>query len=329
MIDFTFISANDIHISDNPPRSRTDNFKESILDKLRQIALVCKKVSADAVLIAGDLYNLKNPARNSHALNQDLIRVFRTFGCPIYMIEGNHDITANSIDSLAEQPLGVLFADGTLQQLRHQIIEKNGLKVSLVGAPYREIESINDIVLEPKNDCIYQIGLLHLYASPKSGMLFKERIYGYDEISKLSPDLFVIGHYHKDQGIVDEYGKIFINIGSLTRGSLSDEDINHQPQIGYIKVSVDETSKNVFVDASPVKLRVKPPEEIFDLKKRDEEKKEKKEIEVFVDKLVSDYSISDSPDQDGSDFQTVMDSMSLVKEVKDRVMHYIQEASVR
>jgi len=329
MTDFTFISANDIHISDNPPRSRTDNFKESILDKLRQIALVCNKVSADAVLIAGDLYNLKNPARNSHALNQDLIRVFKTFGCPIYMIEGNHDITANSLNSILEQPLGVLFADGTLQQLRHEIIEKNGFKISIVGSPYKEIESINDIILEPKGDCIYQIGLLHLYASPKSGMLFKERIYGYDELTKLSPDLFVIGHYHKDQGIVDDHGKIFINIGSLSRGSLSEEDINHQPQIGYIKISVDESTRNVFVDASPVKLKVKPPEEVFDLKKREEEKKEQKEIEIFVDKLVSDYSASDGADQDGNDFETVMGSMSLVKEVKDRVMHYIQEASVR
>ena len=48
MIEFTFITANDIHISDLNPRSRKDNFKESVLDKIEQIRVACNKLKADA-----------------------------------------------------------------------------------------------------------------------------------------------------------------------------------------------------------------------------------------------------------------------------------------
>ena len=102
MTQFTFISIKDVHISDQNPRSRTDNYKESMLDKLIQTGNTCNKLGADAALIAGDLFNLKTPSRNSHNLNQELIRIFQQYKCPIYMIEGNHDISHDSLSSLSE-----------------------------------------------------------------------------------------------------------------------------------------------------------------------------------------------------------------------------------
>ena len=77
MTEFTIITVNDIHISDNGPRSRIDDFKEAVLGKLNQMCMACNKLNADAAIIAGDLFNLKNPARNSHNLNQELIKIFK------------------------------------------------------------------------------------------------------------------------------------------------------------------------------------------------------------------------------------------------------------
>jgi len=323
MIDFTFITANDIHVSDNGPRSRIDDFKSTVMGKISQIRAVCTKLKADALLLTGDLYNLKNPARNSHRLNQELIKEFRQFSCPILMIEGNHDLTANRLDSLSEQPLGVLFADGTLKQLRHEVIEKTKEKISIVGVPYIDGMDITKLELPDKEDCICQICLMHLYAGSKAGMLFKERLYGYEELSKLNADIFVLGHYHIDQGIQQVMGKYFINIGSITRGTLSEEDINHHPQVGLIKISVDDFG-NPSYDLKSIKLKIRPASEVFDLTRREKENKENQEIQVFVEKLAAELT-NKSISQNKS-IEDVLNSMDMAKTVRDRVMYFINEA---
>ena len=284
--EFLFITANDIHISDSNPRSRIDNFKESILDKLGQMRNACNKLAADGAIIAGDLFNIKNPAKNSHQLNQDLIRLFRQFKCPVYMIEGNHDLTANSLDSLTGQPLGVLFEDQTLIRLREERIEKNGVSISLVGIPYQDNLDLGRLKFPDRGNSVARIAAMHLYASPKADDLFGTKIHGYDEFLHLDADVFVIGHYHIDQGVVEHGGKWFVNIGALSRGTLREENIEHHPQIGFIKILAEENK--VSFNVQPIKLKIKPASEIFDLEKREEEKKEAQEIEIFVDKLVSD-----------------------------------------
>lgn len=325
-MEFTFITFSDVHISDNGPRSRTDNFKETILNKLSQIKTACIKLKADAAIGAGDLFNLKQPAKNSHNLNQELINVFKQFPCPIYMIEGNHDLTANRLESLSSQPLGVLFADRTLTQLRHQIIEKEGHKVSLVGIPYTENLDLNSLSIPDKGDCISQICVLHAYTTLKSGTLFEERLYGYDELSRLPADIFVLGHYHMDQGIYQENGKYFINLGSIARGTNAEEDINHHPKIGFIKITVEDSVAKYTV--IPVKLKIRPAAEVFDLEKKEKEKKESKELELFVAKIASE-AIKDQGINTNKSIDDIISGMDIMKAVKDRAQQYIQMASTK
>jgi len=325
MTEFTIITASDIHISDNGPRSRVDDFKEAVLGKINQMCMACNKLNADAAIIAGDLFNLKNPARNSHNLNQELIKIFKRFSCPIYMIEGNHDLTANRLESLSEQPLGVLFADGTLIQLRDEVIEKDGVKISLIGIPYAEKLDLDTLKIPEKGDCVSQICAMHLYSSLKGGMIFKERLYGYDELEVFSPDIFILGHYHIDQGVYESNGKYFVNIGSMTRGTLSEEDIDHNPQIGYIKITV-ENNEPAYTLRS-INLKVKPSSEVFDLIKREQEDQEREEIKLFVEKLASE-AVEKSVDS-AKTIDDLIDTMGLAKIIRDRVLYFIQEASAK
>jgi len=323
MPEFIIITANDIHISDNGPRSRMDNFKTTMLGKIDQMGMACRKLNADAAIIAGDLFNLKNPVKNSHNLNIELIEVFKKFPCPIYMIEGNHDITSNQIESIPNQPLGVLFADGTLIRLRNSIIEKEGVKISLVGVPFTENPDLSTLNLPEKGDCISQICALHLYASLKSSMLFSNKIYGYDEIGELSPDIFVLGHYHIDQGIYKKNNKYFINIGSMSRGAISEDDILHHPQIGLIKISVEDNKPTYLV--RPIRLRIKPAQEIFNIEKKRKEILENEEIKKFVERLASETVVNASDKTKTID--DLIDSIEMVETVRKRVLHFIHEAS--
>lgn len=323
--EFVFITANDIHISDKNPRSRIDNFKETVLNKLSQMRMACNKLNADGAIIAGDLYNIKIPTKNSHNFNKFFVKEFNQFKCPIYMIEGNHDLTSGRLDSIEEQPLGVLFEDGTLKQLRHEIIEKEGAKVSLVGIPFSENLELSELKIPPKDDCVTQICAMHLYASLKGGVLFENRLYGYDELSELSPDIFVLGHYHIDQGVHKEGGKHYINIGSLSRGTLAEDDINHHPQVGFIKINVKDN--NPTYNIKSIRLNVKPANEVFDLEKKKEIEKEKQEIDFFVDKLAAETSAEDIKNSDTID--SLIEKMDITKEVKNRVLNLIEEAAAK
>jgi len=327
MTEFVFVTLKDIHISDRNPRSRIDNYKESILDKLRQAGMACRKLNADGALIAGDLFNLKSPSRNSHRLNQDLIKVFREYECPIYMIEGNHDITKNQLESIEEQPLGVLFADKTLIQLREQIVEKNGVKISLVGIPYTEDLELSSLKIPSKEGCASQICLMHIYSGPKAGSFFKERLYGYDELVNLGPNIFVLGHYHIDQGVQTLDGKFFVNLGSISRGAISTEDTAHHPSLGLITIGVKDGGA-VDYRLQYVKLKVKPVAEVFDMERRKEEEAEAQEIENFVTKLVEESGEIQVEDREKG-FEEAVKDMDITKAVRDKVFHFIQEAAVK
>lgn len=327
MTNFLFITANDIHICDINPRSRIDDFKETILDKLNQIRVICEKQKADAFIIAGDLFNLKNPNKNTHNLVRELIELFKKFKCPVYMIPGNHDLTGDNLESLKNQPLGVLFSSEAVHYLnteRSVKITKKGCSVSLVGVPFKDNLDISSITLPPKDTSIAQICAMHIYAGPESGNVFKERLYGYGELLPLDADIFVLGHYHIDQGVQTVGDKHFINLGSISRGSLAEENLEHRPKIGVIKISWDGVSAVTQVESVP--LQIKPAEEVFDLKKRENEKKELVEIQKFVESLIIGTSKSTSK---ANEVQEIVDTMDITKAVKDKVLYFIHEAASR
>jgi len=319
MNEIIILTAGDIHISDVNPRSRTDNFKETILGKLDQLRGAANKLKADAVLLTGDIYNLKAPTKNSHDLNRELIELFKKFKCPIFAIPGNHDLTADDLETLPEQPISVLFASGYVKNLSHEVITKKGLKVSLVGIPFKKTFEIEDLKMPSKEGFAAQVCLMHIYAGPKAGNLFKERLYGYDELSTLSPDVYVIGHYHEDQGIQWLDKKCFVNLGSISRGTIAEERLDHKPKFGFIKISEDGT-----ITADSIPLTIKPAEEVFDLKKRDEEKKENVDIQKYVEHLVAEATAVDAKKLSIEDHMKVM---SIEKEVYDTVLELIQEVS--
>jgi DNA repair exonuclease SbcCD nuclease subunit len=325
MTDFIIITAGDIHIGDINPRSRIDDFKETILGKIEQLRVACNKLKADALIIPGDLFNLKNPNKNTHGLVRELIEIFKKFKCPIYMIPGNHDLTGNSLESLRDQPLGVLFASGSVTNLTHEMLQKKGTsaKISLVGIPYTENLDLKSISLKKEEDCIAQICVMHIYASPQAGMVFKEKLYGYDELATLGADIYVLGHYHIDQGIQEVGGKYFVNLGSISRESLAEENIKHQPKMGIIRISQEGTKTSIIAESLP--LQIKPAEEVFDLKKRESEKREIAEIQKFVDQLI----IGTSSKESTTNIEALIDIMGVAKAVKDKTLYFIHEAATK
>lgn len=324
MSEFSILTMGDIHISDINPRSRKDNFKETILGKIEQLLQLSIKLKVDAVEVTGDIFNIKIPTKNSHDLTRELITLFKRFKCPVYAIPGNHDLTADDLDTLSEQPISVLFASGAIKNLSHEVITKKGLKVSLVGIPFtKNIGDLTNLKIPPKDDAAAQICLMHIYASPNGGKLFKERLYGYDELAALGSDAFVLGHYHVNQGIQWLDKKCFVNLGSISRGTLAEESIEHKPEFGHIKITGGEGLETV-ITAEAIPVIIKPAEEVFDLQKRGTEKKENADIQKFVEHLVTEAT---TDDKEKLTIEDHMGKMDVEKEVYNTVIELIQEAS--
>lgn len=324
-----FITFTDVHVSDTNPASRLGDYREDILNKLRQIGKVGKKLGVDFYIFAGDLFHFKAPNRNSHALVRMLIEIFQDFGAPIYTTEGNHDLRRDSYDTFDEQPLSVLYAAGVLQQIRDEIIDINNSSVRISAIPFTEEPDLTIIPKSTSHDEDLQICILHLYATKKGGELFGHKLYSYDEISVLGDDVFVLGHYHVDQGVerinTGSREQVFINVGAISRGSLSEDEITREPKICYVSATI-EKDKPPIIKTQPVKLRVKPAEEVFNIEKKKAEKKEIEDAERFVGTLQKEIehmgNSVDTLDQE-------IENSKIEKPVIAKVKHYLTEADLK
>lgn len=324
-----FISFNDVHISSMNPQARLGNYKQDIMDKLTQIKKVGDKLDVDFYVFAGDLFNLKAPMRNPHELNSVLIDFFRSIKAPVYATEGNHDLRNDSYETFDEQPLRVLYASNALLQIRNVRLHIKNTYINLRSFPFQENPDFDAIPKVTSEDGSVNICALHLYSSPTGGMLFKNKVYSYDTISMLGDDIFIIGHYHIDQGIhvLEANGKkqYFANLGAISRGILVEDNLTRIPKIGLFTIK-KENGKIIEITSQAIKLNVKPAEKVFDLQKKEEEVKNKKEAEDFVNKLKENMEVEVTTDDP---LKTEITSLNLDKKILDRVTDLLQEADIK
>jgi DNA repair exonuclease SbcCD nuclease subunit len=315
-----FIWRTDIHIADESPMTRLDDWLSTILDKIRQVGQIAKRHDATAVIDGGDYFHIKSPSRNSHRLIQETIRAHQDYPCPVIGNVGNHDVKYGEIRFLDESPLGVLFETGIFKRnydkYEHVFVQDN-LKVRVVGVPYHGISYNKDYIrsLCTKKDEDFLLVHMHLLASLEGGSMFEgEDILSYDEIMSYDADVFMFGHWHKDQGVYTRGDKTIINIGSLSRGSISLDDLQRIPSVACINLSKGSLPK---IEVIP--LHVQPAENIFDLASKKHEFKKEMDTVAFIDSLKTRLSLTQG--------RTLMDDIRdavLEDKVKERVLSYLE-----
>lgn len=335
----TLVWRTDAHNSDEPPQSRTDDWTATVLDKLTQVGELARGVGAQGVLDGGDLFHIKSPSRNSHELVQQVAAVHRGYPCPTWATVGNHDVKHGSLEYLGESPLGVLFKSGALNPLyepQHEAVfeedqvnprqwEGGGpvvkpLKVRVVAVPYHGTSyDRNRLTTITKKDEDYLVVIAHLLASDKPGeFFFKEDVIQYREIMNLDPDLWLFGHWHKDQGVKVLGGKTFVNIGSLTRGALTQDEIVRIPKAAVLRFD----RKGVHVEEVPLNCR--PSAEVFDIAGKARAEERDSTMEVFVDNLQRTLSRKDE--------KSLLDEVrgaDAPDEIRERALHYLERAGAR
>lgn len=311
----------DVHMADRGPSSRIDDWAETVLDKLSQVRDIAKEVGAAAILDGGDFFHIKAPGRNSHELVRRTAEHHADYPCPVYCTPGNHDCVYGDYAFLPQQPLGVLYAAGVFKKLydEHEaVFVKDGVKVRVVGLPYPgtryNIERFKNI---QRGDEDVLICVAHVLASLTGGSMFEgEDIIRYSDLLETAPDVFCFGHWHMDQGVEILGDKTFVNLGSLTRGALSQDEVQRRPASAVLEC----TKTGVTVDVR--RLRVKPSEEVFDLDARNRQVRQQVEMDAFVNRIRDGLQ----PKVEGETLTEVLGAVSGVPdEVRERALAYLEQ----
>lgn len=252
----------DVHLAEQTPASRLDDWAETVLGKLKQVGEIARKVGADAVIDGGDFFDRKSPSLTPHKLMVRIAEIHSAYPCPVYANIGNHDCVYGDREFLYQQPLGVLFSTGVFKRLydaHEAIFESEHIKVRVVGVPYHGTKYDLSRLDIKKKDEDYLFVVAHLLASHKGGTMFEsEDIVSYSDLLGLEADIFAFGHWHKNQGISEiEPGKWVVNVGSLTRGSLSQDNVDRKP----VCVSLDFSRSGIRIEEHPIEIQ--PAAEVF------------------------------------------------------------------
>ena len=329
----------DVHMSDTNPLSRTDVWVDTVLDKLKQVGDIARKHDAAIVLDGGDFFHVKSPGRNSHDMVRRVAELHKGNPCPTYANVGNHDCVYGDYSYLDQQPLGVLFSSHVFERCyddyevfvsgtqvfpyHHGWMREDPFTLSLpdpivrvVGIPYHGTTYDMDRfarIKKGREDVL--VCHAHLLASPSGGSMFEsEDIVRYQDLLQYDPDVFCFGHWHKNQSITVLGGKTIINIGSLTRGSLSQDDLKRIPSVAMIDCDM------LGVHADQIPLQVMPPEKVFDLEARERAIMRSNTIDTFVDS-VKQRILTEA----GKDITDIVGSMDVPQRVKERVLMYLEQ----
>ena len=154
----------DTHIRGTSPQNRLDDYQETLKEKLREVASIIKEEKIDYVLHGGDLFDRPDV---SVSIVSDFAKIFQSFGVPIYIISGNHDIFGHNPDTLDRTMLGLLCNLGVMNLVNYKkIILEKDIRVQLTGSPYvysmdEASNRENYILDEVDNTCKYSIHMTH------------------------------------------------------------------------------------------------------------------------------------------------------------------------
>lgn len=242
-----FLFFTDTHIRGSNPRSRTDNFYDTLINKMNEIVGLATENQVDYVLHGGDWFDRPDIAPS---IVRDFAMIVKKFEMPVYTVAGNHDIYGHNPCTVPRTMLGLIEGLDVVNMLScggNVILEKDGLTVQLTGASYNtEIDGENFknyYLIKKHKNADYAINMVH-------GMLMDKPFYEgirytlIDDIKDTEADITLSGHYHTGFGIIERFSKYFINPGSIARISASKTEIKRMPQV--IIIELDKANIRVF-----------------------------------------------------------------------------------
>lgn len=209
-----FIATADLHLRDDTPICRTDDYQEAQMGKLRMMCNYAREYDIP-ILIAGDVFDTWRPSHRLVAQVIDLTRGLMIIACP-----GQHDLYLRNRKLINKTGLGVLQASGwkILQEGQIFILPTSGIKIvgySFGEDPPKELST--DVLL------IHKMTWMNIVPYPEckepSAIQLARK---YKNIK-----IIITGDNHQRFVYQHPGGPSIINPGSMMRATA--DQINHRP----------------------------------------------------------------------------------------------------
>lgn len=305
------MTSSDEHLADLNPGFRKDSYRDAIFSKLEWQGQLASKVNATALLRGGDFFHVKPANKTTMGTLARAATIHRNYSCPTYAMAGNHDMSYNDPGTVPRQPLGVLLRSGVFREMRDERFVDGSMSVRVIGVEFTvdmDDEHLRSLVRK-KDDDTYTVAFVHALAAyapeTRTQAFFNERIFDYrDLVFDGCPDVYVFGHYHKDQGVQEHLGVQFVNLGAVSRGALSFENVERVPKVSHMTFS----SSGVSIDVHEIPCG--DASEIFDMERKEQLEKERRSLDEFIkclrrasaegskddlDSLIEEFQNSDYP----------------------------------
>lgn len=274
----------DVHIRGKNPRNRTDDYKEALKAKLREIWKLAEYNDVQAIICPGDIFD-RPEVTNGVLL--EFAEVFKECKKPIYTTPGNHDVYSYNLDTYGRTSLRIL--ELIVPQLQvitdpkeNILLTDKGVHVALSFQPYDQYIDKDGYGYTPGDPVeeVYMIHTAHGMLLDHDPKVFDR--YTYVATVKTAADLVLCGHDHIGFGIYERAdGKKFMNCGAICRLSASEGEIERSVQVALIEVAAGETGYESSIELIDLRS-AKPGNEILDRSQIEAEQKRQYAMEEFA-----------------------------------------------
>lgn len=271
----------DVHIRGKNPRNRTDDYKESLKAKLREIFKLAEYNQVKALLCPGDIFD-RPEVTNSVLL--EFAEVFKESPVPILTTPGNHDVYSYNLETYGRTSLRIL--ELIVPQLtvvthsyRNVRIQEEGVNVAISFQPYDHRIDRDGYGYSPGRPAedAYKIHVAHGMLLDHDPKVFDR--YTYVGTVKTEADLVLCGHDHLGFGLYERKdGKKFLNCGAICRLSASEAEISRKVQVALITIENNQLEGIELIDLRSAK----PGSEILDRSQIEAEEKRQYAMEEFA-----------------------------------------------
>jgi DNA repair exonuclease SbcCD nuclease subunit len=255
----------DVHLSDRAPSTRKSSYTEEIFDKLWEIADIAAAPGVEHVVFLGDIFHSKIPRNTSHVTVARLIEVLKSMP-DVLVVPGNHDYANANVAELVRSPLRVVEQAGAVTLIGVGGESARGLDLdaewSIVGIREEEpVEAFRQFTTGVNRRLIVAA---HSPIFP-TGQNPPYPFFPMEEVAAQCDDsveIVAYGHIHDEHGrhLVD--GTEFFNFGSISRGSLFEENPKRRPAVALVDLSLGSTLGGRRIERIEL-TSAKPWDEVF------------------------------------------------------------------
>ena len=214
------VVINDTQIKSANPKSRIDHYETTIINKMIETGEIAKTENANLIIHTGDMFDIPKISERLLGLIAEIIR---SYGVPMVVVPGNHDIYGYNINTINNTSLGLLAKTGVVKLLTRAMpcmLDIDGIKVNIQGQEYHaQIDQRDpklDYYIDLKIPADYYILAVH-------GMLISgggHPSMPWTDISNIppGPDYIFAGHWHPGfDPAVNQHSTRIFNYGSAVR----------------------------------------------------------------------------------------------------------------